>query len=403
MTSLMDLLNTGADSKSGLKMAYAQSEHWLFNAALPFWGGAGVDFEHGGFHEKFDQRGRVVPDAPRRTRRVARQIYSFAAAGRMGWDGDWAAIVDHGAAALFNRCIRDDGLVISTFDEGGRILNADFDFYDHAFALFALAELKRQGKYREQATAATMKMLGAMEQRFLHPIAGFAEDDRKSIPLRANPHMHFLEACLAHADLDGEPSVWLQWAGRIVRMAMTYFIDPETGGLREFFDYQWQPMPDESGRLIEPGHQFEWSWLLRWWNRRAGDGAVEDAAGKLCSIGENYGVNSKGITIDELWDDFTPRTASARTWPQTERLKACLTSAELSQGSSERAIWEHKAAESLSAFEPFLQTEVNGLWHDRVDSTGQPLLAPAPTSTLYHIVCSLEVCQNYLRQDEDGI
>jgi mannose/cellobiose epimerase-like protein (N-acyl-D-glucosamine 2-epimerase family) len=386
-----------------LAKQYFAYENWLFNAALPLWGGAGVDFEHGGFYEKFDQRGRVVPDVPRRTRVVSRQIYSFAAAGRMGWDGDWAAIVNHGAAALFDRCIREDGLVISTYDEAGRILNADFDFYDHAFALFALAELKRLDEYREQATPVAMKMLGAMEQRFLHPIAGFAEDDRKSVPLRANPHMHFLEACLAHAELDGAPSVWRQWADRIVRMAMSYFIDPEAGGLREFFDYQWQPMPDESGRLIEPGHQFEWSWLLRWWNKRAGDSTVEDAAGKLSSIGETYGVNSKGITIDELWDDFTPRTASARTWPQTERLKACLASAELSRGSSERAIWEQKAAKSLSAFEPFLQTEVSGLWHDRADSTGKPLLAPAPTSTLYHIMCSLEVCQNYLRQDKDEI
>ena len=388
---------SGRDDK--LTKQYLTYEHWLFNAALPFWGGPGVDFEHGGFHEKFDQRGRVVRGVPRRTRVVARQIYSFAAAGRMGWEGDWSAIVDHGATALFDRCIREDGLVISTYDEGGRILNADFDFYDHAFALFALAELKRLDKYREQANAAAMKMLGAMEQHFLHPIAGFAEDDREGVPLCANPHMHFLEACLAHAELGGASLVWRQWADRIVRMAMTYFIDPETGGLREFFDYQWQPMPDESGRLIEPGHQFEWSWLLRWWNMRDSDSAVEDAAGKLSAIGETYGVNSKGITIDELWDDFTPRTASARTWPQTERLKACLASAELSRGSRERVIWEQKAAESLSAFAPFLETEVKGLWHDRVDGAGQPLLAPAPTSTLYHIMCSLEVCQNYLRQD----
>ncbi len=400
---MIDLSDARAANSSRLKIAYSQTESWLFNAALPFWGGPGVDFERGGFNEKFDQHGIVVPAVPRRTRVVARQIYSFAAAGRIGWDGDWAAIVDHGATTLFDRCIREDGLVISTYDESGRILTEDFDFYDHAFALFALAELKGLSEYREQATAAALKMLAAMERRFLHPVAGFAEDDRESIPLRANPHMHLLEACLAHAELDGESSVWRQWADHIVRMAMTYFIDPKTGGLREFFDYQWQPMPDESGRLIEPGHQFEWSWLLRWWNKRAGDSVVDDAARKLCSIGETFGVNSKGITIDELWDDFAPRTSSARTWPQTERLKACLASAELSRGSSERAMWEQKAAESLSAFEPFLQTEVDGLLHDRVDSTGQPLLAPAPTSTLYHIMCSLEVCQNYLRQDKDEI
>jgi mannose/cellobiose epimerase-like protein (N-acyl-D-glucosamine 2-epimerase family) len=397
---LSDSPDINAASNRGLAEIYAQTENWLFNDALPFWGNTAVDFERGGFHEKFDQSGVAVPDVPRRTRVVARQIYSFAAAGRMGWNGDWASIVDHGAAALFGRCIRDDGLVISTYEENGRILNPDFDFYDHAFALFALAELKRQEKHRELATLASEKMLAAMEGKFLHPIAGFAEDDRKSVPLRANPHMHFLEACLAHAEIDGAPPVWREWADRVVGMALTHFIDAETGGLREFFDYQWQPMPDDSGRLIEPGHQFEWSWLLRWWNKGVGKGAVENAAQKLCSIGEAYGVNAKGITIDELWDDFSPRTASARTWPQTERLKACLASAELANSDDERSDWERKATEALASFAPFLQTDIRGLWHDRVDASGHPVIAAAPASTLYHIMCALEVCRTYLHPQD---
>jgi mannose/cellobiose epimerase-like protein (N-acyl-D-glucosamine 2-epimerase family) len=390
-------------SAVALAERYAEMESWLFDSALPFWGGPGLNRENGGFHEKFLQNGEAVAGVPRRTRVVARQIFSFMAAGRMGWQGEWRSVVDHGACALFDRCIREDGLVLSTYDVDGTELNTEFDFYDHAFALFALAELAKLSDYRPRADAAALKMLAAMEQRFLHPLAGFAEDNRQGIPLRANPHMHFLEACLNHAAIPGASPIWQQWADRVVELAISKFIESESGGLREFFDFDWRPMPGESGRLIEPGHQFEWSWLLRWWNVSAGKAQVEAAASRLCEIGEAHGVNAQGITIDELRDDFSPRKASARTWPQTERLKACLASAERSMTSSDLAKWEEKAVDSLLAFRPFLQTTIKGIWHDRLSEDGGPIVAPSPASTLYHLLCALETCKAYLGQARPAI
>lgn len=397
MQSLIGQLETA----TSLQERYDVAEKWLFNAALPFWGGVGLDLQNGGFHEKFEHNGVAVTGIPRRTRVIARQIYSFAAAGRMGWTGNWRAVVNHGAATLFDRCIRDDGLVISTQTAEGAAIDVDFDFYDHAFALFALAELAQLEPYADRAATVALDMLRAMESRFLHPSQGFLENDWGGLPLRSNPHMHFLEACLTHADLPGASPVWRNWADRVVELAIDKFIDANKGCLREFFDYDWNPMPGESGRIVEPGHQYEWSWLLRWWNQRAANPLIERAAKRLCEIGETYGINPNGIAIDELWDDFTPRSVTSRTWPQTERLKACLAAAQLSEGTDERAAWEHQAHKALGAFAPFFATPILGLWHDRLNGDSNPLAAPAPASTLYHIVCSLETCKTYLSPDNE--
>ena len=383
-------------NSSELLRAYKLAENWLFVEALPFWARSGVDMRSGGFFEKIGQDGIAITDVPRRTRVVARQIYSFAAAGRLGWQGDWRALVDHGAEALFDHCFVDNGLVLSTYGAKGTPVNTNYDFYDHAFALFALAELAAIPDYHEQANQHAERMLDAMEERFRHPEAGFVEDLSCRMPLRANPHMHLLEACLAYSKSPGASNRWADCADGVVNLAMEKFIDHESGALREFFDYQWNPMSDDSGRLVEPGHQFEWSWLLNLWNENACDKAVERAATRLCEIGETHGVSSDGLTIDELWDSFTIRTATARTWPQTERIKSCVQYAARAGDVEGRLSWEQKAQAGLEALMRFTETDIPGLWHDRLDAEAKPILAPSPASSLYHIICAIETCHSYL-------
>ena len=69
--------------------------HWLFDETLPLWSTVGVDDRHGGFHEalSFD----AIPiKKTKRMRTMARQIYAFAVAHEMGWDGPANALIDHG-------------------------------------------------------------------------------------------------------------------------------------------------------------------------------------------------------------------------------------------------------------------------------------------------------------------
>ena len=53
--------------------------------------------------------------------------------------------------------------------------------------------------------------------------------------------------------------------GRYRRAGAGNVIDPATGALREFFDAERHSAPRYQGRIVEPGHEFEWAWLLLRW------------------------------------------------------------------------------------------------------------------------------------------
>ena len=387
-------------SNDTLATAFLQLRRWLFDEVLPLWHANGVDWENGGFHEKLDHDARMVASVPRRTRVVARQIYSFAAAGRMEWHGDWNSAVDHGALSLFEDCIKPDGLVISTYTVDKSATNQRFDLYDHAFALFALSELAQLSRYSDHAVSAASHMVKAMKECYLAPMGGWLDSDEGLNLLRSNPHMHLLEAFLALGSSTGMPC-WLHEANRLVELALKLFVSPNTGALHEYFDLEWAPLADERGRIVEPGHQFEWSWLLRKWQAQTklNNLPTENAAEKLCHIGENYGVTKVGLTIDELWDNLTPKVMTSRTWPQTERVKACLSQAELSTSTSTTRVWEDKAAQAIMGILRFAHpTGHRGLWYDRLLADGSAQIEPAPASSLYHIMCAAESTNNYLMQ-----
>ena len=383
-----------------LATAFLQLRRWLFDEVLPLWHAQGVDWEHGGFHEKLDHHAQAVAGIPRRTRVVARQIYSFAAAGRIGWLGEWKSAVDHGALSLFEDCIKSDGLVISTYTVDESSTNQGFDLYDHAFALFALSELAQHGRYANRATNAASLMLKTMNERYLAPMGGWLDSDEGLNLLRSNPHMHLLEAFLALGSSTGKPC-WSDEANRLVKLALKFFVSPATGALHEYFDLGWAPLEGERGRIVEPGHQFEWSWLIRIWQAQTKwhDLATDAAAEKLCLIGENYGVTKAGLTFDELWDNLTPKEMTSRTWPQTERAKACLSQAEFATSTATRMVWEDKAAQAIMGILRFAHpTGHRGLWYDRLLADGSAQIEPAPASSLYHIMCAAEVTNDYLAQ-----
>jgi mannose-6-phosphate isomerase len=170
---------------------------------------------------------------------------------------------------------------------------------------------------------------------------------------------------------------------------MTRFIDDKTGALREFFGTEWDRHPGIEGRIVEPGHQFEWAWLLLRWAERRGnaDGLVK--ARRLFEIGEQYGIaQPRDVSVMTLPDDFSVADPIARLWPQTEWLKAALIMAEDDEAdAATREIRLEEATRALNGLFRYLTPE--GLWRDRHD--GGPgddgfVDEPAPASSLYHIM-----------------
>src|SRR6185312_941837 len=120
---------------------------------------------------------------------------------------------------------------------------------------------------------------------------------------QSNPHMHLLEAALAWGEV--EPGgIWDKVADDVAHLALTRLVDREKGCLREFFDAQWQPLQGPACS-VEPGHQFEWAWLLHRWGALRGHDGARKAARKLFEIGSLGVDGERGVAMDELRDDYT--------------------------------------------------------------------------------------------------
>ncbi|MGV0579272.1 AGE family epimerase/isomerase [Mycolicibacterium elephantis] len=396
MTEMVEILSR----LNVLKHEYLALTNWLFDWALPVWSTRGVDTDNGGFYEKLTHRGEIIEE-PRRTRLVARQIFVFATATELGWQAGIAReLVDHGLDFLLHKCMSDAGTVYSTVSPDGQPLRSDFDLYDHAFALFALGTAARLNFRREEVVASGRRILGAMVTGWKHPLAGFEEANPPREPLNANQHMHLLEAFLEW-EAAGESAGWIPLSDEIVSLALDKFIDPATGSVREHYDHAWHQAPGQIGRFVEPGHQFEWAWLLWRWSLARGRVDAFSSMRRLVEIGEGYGVNRKtGLAINGLWDDMSVRENNSRLWPQTERIKAHIAVAALTDKDEQHI---KRATEAAAGLRRYFDTDVAGLWHETLDAHGRPLPAPVRASSLYHIVCAIRELGNFInRYDVHG-
>lgn len=363
---------------------------WLLNSALPLWWSVGTDHRGGGFFEKLDRSGGVVEE-PRRTRVVGRQIYSFAAGAEIGWSGPVDAAIGHGVDFLKRYSLRGDGTVVSSVRPDGTVIDGRFDLYDHAFALFGLAAAFRRTRSSEIETIA-IRMRDRMRTGWGHPVGGFEESIPRTLPLKANPHMHLFEAGLAWVEAEPRCGVndWMRMVDEIGHLCLTHFIDPTNGALREFFDGDWRPLSGEGGRVVEPGHQFEWAWLMIRWGRIHRSSKAFAAARRLVEIASVHGTDPKtGLTINELWDDFSPKDSAFRLWPHTERIKAWLAMASIAETSEERTAALSEVAAAAAGLNRFLADDVPGSWNERKTSEGRVVVDAAPASSLYHITCAV--------------
>ena len=216
--------------------------------------------------------------------------------------------------------------------------------------------------------------------------------------------MHLFEAALAWEQVaevatDDRRAPWRALADEIAELALARFIDPANGALSEYFDLDWQP-PEVTARRVEPGHQFEWSWLLHRWARVRQRPDVLQAARRLGAIGEAHGVDRRRqVAIDELDGTLCPTDPNARLWPQTERLKAaCAAWQDRPEDQAQRGITD--AARGLMQY--FLAAPV-GLWNERQRADGRFEADDVRASSLYHIVCAIDTLHTLVRAPGEGV
>ena len=352
-----------------LPTAAVRLKRWLDTQALPLW--HSLALRPGcGFAEAMDDQATALW-TPRRARVQLRQAFVYGRAERLGWPGQGRAAAKMALAAFEANFRRADGLCRATLDADGTILDDSVMIYDQAFNLLAWSETGEE--------AQALALLDALERR-RHAAGGFIEQGDQ--PFQSNPHMHLFEAALAWIDAGGGPR-WQALAVELADLALTRFIDQKGGFLREFFDADWRPA---SGR-VEPGHQFEWAWLLTRWSKMAGEPRGAAAAHRLYEAGLKGIDSRRGVAIDALSDDLTVLESRARMWPQTEWLKAAVI--------LDRPADALKAVGALTAY---LDMPVPGLWRDKMQADGIFVQEPAPASTLYHIAVAIEVLTEWAVQ-----
>jgi mannose/cellobiose epimerase-like protein (N-acyl-D-glucosamine 2-epimerase family) len=360
----------------GLAAEAEKLRRWLFEAAFPLWWQVGADRSAGGCYEQIAFDGRPVI-LPKRSRVAARQIFCYHQAGRLGWQGPWRDAGHHALAFLRERFVRSDGTVVAAVGQDGSVVDPTFDLYNQAFALLAYAcghqTIDPSGGWRTRACA----LIETLSREFAHPEGGFREDRDGALTLRANPHMHLLEAALVWLSIERDP-VWQRMADGIAALCLERFIDRETGALREHFGVDWAPLCGIQGQIVEPGHHYEWAFLLDRWAKLTGRGRPA-AVGKLIAFADRNGIDPRRrVAVNAIGLDGCVHDPVARLWPQTERIRAYII--------DRKNDGDARLHEAIATLWRYLDAPLSGLWYENLAADGRFVIEAAPATSLYHIV-----------------
>ena len=366
---------------------------WLVQDALPMWWNNGFDWQHGTWQESLDMHG-VPTDQNRRARVQGRQTYVFSQIENMEIVGPWNVLVHAGMKGIFQHYCDSSGLLQTVLSSKAQPVDQRKKLYDQTFAILALASARREV---DEAENQALSLLIKIEDNFRKPgVRGFVENCDMH-PFQSNAHMHLLEAAMAWAEGCKEDGVsglvWESLANEIVDLALDRFIDHDGGFLREFFNEDWQPKEGRDGTIVEPGHQFEWAWLLARWARFAGRPECLEAAKRLFRSGAAGVHELHGAAVNTLDDKLRQVTGDARLWPQTEWLKAALVLFEMSQGAM-RPYYLNAVKAAWTALAKYLDTGKPGLWFDNLRADGQFEKNLSPASSFYHIAVAVtQLCE----------
>ncbi|CUS46897.1 Mannose-6-phosphate isomerase [hydrothermal vent metagenome] len=317
----------------------------------------------------------------------------FAHAAIGGTSGAHEA-ASHGVDFLKSNCLRTDRQLASRLATSGAMLDATADLYDIAFGLFALAwwhKLSGDTQAVEIAEASLTHLLDTMRSPSGR---GFLAREGDTGPHQQNPHMHLFEAAIfLSAFTDSRKARTL--AGELFDLAKNSLFDPATGTLPEFFDAEWRPDARSGAIRVEPGHHYEWVWLLCRYGELTDEPEAFAIADRLFAFAQAHGHDpATGLIRDAVDPTGRVLAPDLRIWPNTEYLKAQVAMRERlgeGPGFDDTAL----AANLARIFRHFLTPQASGpaarlpsgLWIDHLEHpTLNPRCDHVPASTTYHIM-----------------
>jgi mannose-6-phosphate isomerase len=363
---------------------------------VPRWLKVACDPVCGGIVERLDADGQPVSGEPKTTLVQARTVFALVHLYLVTRDPVLleAARQVHGFldAHLLDP---DGGYRVAVHADGGPRDEENCHrrrSYDQSFVLLALVTLARA----DPGAVATgrIEALWRFVERLTEPATGaLYADDRMAMAgarpgeVRAqNPQMHMLEAVLQAYEMTGD-LVWMRRAGRYVALARHYFIDRATGAVREFVAHDLTPLEGRSGARREPGHQYEWAWLLHRFADLGGDASVRTDADRMVAFADVHGLRCDGgplygAPFDALDADGRVIETSHLLWPLTEAGK--LVARQYRDTRSEYEARRIRALERL-IFGRFF-AESSPCWVNQLDGNGLTLWPEALSRLIYHVV-----------------
>jgi mannose/cellobiose epimerase-like protein (N-acyl-D-glucosamine 2-epimerase family) len=349
----------------------AWTQHWLWDQVLPRWAQVCCDPGTGGFIENLAMAGAPQPEASRRGRVAPRQLFTFARAKRLGWNPGGAAdqVIEEALAFLNGNARSPKGGWAHGLGAAGEVVDDRRDLYDHAFVALAGSELAALGDARGDALAhEAFELIDALFLDEVH--GGWCDRETGDGSKLANPHMHLLEASLAHFEAL-HTSRSARRIDTICALFEQHMFDARTGAMSEDFTADWLRIGDSR---IEPGHCYEWAFLLTEAERLNGRDTASWSR-RLVTFAE-----ARGLIGDLAVDVIGASDPSFRLWPQLERLRAL-------------AALPWPDADLVDLTETirnrYLDYGPAHCWMDKLDANHKPAATTIPASMVYHLITGL--------------
>lgn len=357
-------------SQPDLNAVFARVQTHFLQTIVPVWLGPGWNAELALPYEAVDALHQPLLPQRYRAMACARQLFLF------------SSLIDHPsvpdassrAAALFRSLQRhfhdaEHGGWFYSIDPQGAPLDRRKDLYTHAFIIFACAHY--WARVREPLVESVLNAaLNVVAERF-------ADDDGlydavlnedwttlNSGPLQ-NPLMHLAEAFLATIEVRDDGAT-LAALDALTAAMQRRFIDTEHGVMLE------KPLTAVDN-WYEPGHQFEWFFLLESSEHLRGS-PLHRSLTTAFAHSETQGVDPRtGAVVAMLEADGQIKDGTQRIWAQAEYLRALT----LRPG-SEAAL----SRQLLALQANFLH---DSGWNECLDSNGQISRSDMPSTTPYHL------------------
>ncbi len=300
----------------------------------------------------------------------------------MGWYPEGESIALKGLEYLLAKGKAPDGKpgFVHRLGADGAIDNPLRDTYDHAFVLLALATvyaLDRDAQIRSEIDA----LLSFLDSSLRSPHGGFAEGVAVVVAAAAESADASVRSDDRAVRRHTRSSSFQQRAGEFFGLFMANLYDKRTQALGEYFEEDWSKIEPV---VVEPGHQAEWVWLLKGFERITGC-PTGRPRGELLATALRYQDAATGCLVDvgDAAGNITRNTR--RLWPQTEIAKAWIAQAE----SGEEGAADKARAALARLQRHYLSHPVAGAWYDQFDGEGRSLVATIPASSFYHVLCAV--------------